>query len=609
MDTENSLSNTKTYKPSEVHLLPNVPGVYKFFNKTRMLIYVGKSKELKKRVASYFNKTTQHGAKTMRMVSQVEEIEFIILNTEYDALLLENILIKEHQPKYNILLKDDKTYPYICILKEHFPRIIYTRRVDKTKGEYFGPFTNLKGMKHVLALLKKIYTIRNCHYNLSPENVESKKYKVCLEYHIGNCLGPCQGNQTENEYQIDIKNARNILKGNLSEVKNFFKEKMAEYSQTLEFEKANEYKLKYENVEKFQSKSVVVNQKITDVDVFTIVIDEDIAFINCMKIENGSIILSDTFEIKKKLDETEEEVLTLAIIQLREKYESKSPEILTNIPVQIETNLFSIHQPKVGDKRHLLDISIKNALFFKKERYNQKIEDAEKEDRVLMQLQSDLKLKTIPRHIECFDNSHIQGSNPVASMVCFKKGKPAKKEYKHFNIKTVLESNDFAYMSEIILRRYTRILEEKQPLPDLIIIDGGKGQLNAAIESLQTLNLYGKVAIMSVAKRLEELYFPNDELPLMLSKKSESLKFIQQIRDEAHRFAINFHRLKRSNAQINTILDEIDGIGEVLKEKLLSHFKSPQKIKEAHLNQLAEAIGPKKAQVVYNFFKNNTQNS
>ena len=603
MDTESSLNNTRTYKPTEIHLLPNSPGVYKFFNKTRVLIYVGKSKELRKRVASYFNKTTQHGAKTQRMVSQVEEIEFIILNTEYDALLLENILIKEHQPKYNILLKDDKTYPYICILKEHFPRIIYTRRVDKSKGEYFGPFTNLKAMKQVLALLKKIYNIRNCYYNLSPENVESKKYKVCLEYHIGNCLGPCQGYQTEKEYEVDIKNARNILKGNLSEVKNFFKQKMEAHSQLFEFEKANEYKLKYENLEKFQSKSVVVSQKITDVDVFTIVFDEDIAFINYMKIENGSIILSDTFEGKKKLDETEEEVLTLAIIQLRQKYESNSPEILTNIPLQIETDLFSIHQPKAGEKKHLLNISIKNALFFKKERYNQKIEDAEKEDRILMQLQSDLKLKTIPRHIECFDNSHIQGTNPVASMVCFKKGKPAKKEYKHFNIKTVPESNDFAYMSEIIHRRYTRVLEEKQPLPDLIIIDGGKGQLNAAIESLQQLNLYGKIAIMSVAKRLEELYFPNDELPLMLSKKSESLKLIQQIRDEAHRFAVTFHRLKRSHSQIETILDQIDGIGEVLKEKLLSYFKSPQKIKEASLTEIAEIIGPKKAQVVFNFFR------
>jgi excinuclease ABC subunit C len=575
--------------------LPEDPGIYKFFDETEELIYVGKAKNIKKRVSNYFNKLSHLDNKTRRLVSQIRKIEFTIVNTEFDALLLENNLIKSHQPKYNILLKDDKTFPYIYITNERFPRLLSTRKYDPTQGIFYGPYTSVKAMNTVIELIRKLYYLRTCTYILSEKNIEEKKFKVCLEFHIGNCKGPCEGLVPEEEYNHNIHQIQNILKGNINYAKNFFKEKMNSLAENLEFEKAQQFKTKLDLLEKFQSTSVIVNPKITEVDVFTILSNDKIGVVNYLKILNGTIHQTKTLELKKKLEETDEELLQLAIINTREELKSESTEIISNIPVEFPSEAIHVTVPQIGDKKKLLDLSIKNIQY-----YLEKISEAKepKENRILLTLQKDLQLKELPDHIECFDNSNIQGTNPVAAMVCFKNGKASKKDYRHFNIKTVIGPNDFDSMHEIVHRRYKRVLEENLPLPKLIIIDGGKGQLGAAREALNGLGLYGKVPIIGIAKRLEEIYYPEDSDPLYIGKKSESLMLIQQIRDEAHRFAITFHRQKRSKNSIQSQLEKIPGIGPKTFEQLLQTFKTISNIKNASLEELEKEVGLKKAELI-----------
>jgi excinuclease ABC subunit C len=587
------------YTPEQVPQLPDKPGVYKFFDQENQLIYVGKAKSLKKRVSSYFNNRIHADRKTRKMISETKGIEFTLVNSEFDALLLENNLIKNHQPKYNINLRDDKTFPYICVTKERFPRVFSTRQVEHSKGTYFGPYANVRAMHNILDLFRNLYFIRTCKYNLSQENIRKGKIKVCLEYHIGKCKGPCENLQSEDDYNKDIELAENILKGNINLARNYFKEEMMSAATTMDFERAQEYKEKLEQLEKFQLKSVVVNQKITDVDAFAIVSDEKSAFVNYLKIKNGAIIAAEMVEVKKKLNEPDSDILALIIVDMREKHGSTSSEILVNTPVEIDLKVV-ISVPKIGDKKKLVDLSTKNAVFYKKEREKQELEKEPKEQRILKTLQRDLRLKELPMQIDCFDNSNLQGSNPVASMVCFKNTKPSKNEYRRFNIKTVEGANDFASMREIVYRKYFRTLEENLPLPNLIVIDGGKGQLSASMAALKELGLYGKIPIIGIAKKLEEIYFPEDPYPLHINKKSESLKLLQKIRDEAHRFAIAFHRQKRSKKTFTTELDDIKGIGKKTVDKLLGHFHSVKNIKEASMEKLQAVIGKDKANIVWN---------
>jgi excinuclease ABC subunit C len=586
------------YTPDQVNLLPDQPGVYKYYDTDRTLIYVGKAKSLKKRVSSYFTKSKNVNRKTAKMVREIRTIEFTIVNSEFDALLLENSLIKKNQPKYNILLKDDKSYPFILLTNERFPRIIPTRNRVPDTGIYFGPFASVKTMNNVLELLRSLYTLRTCRYDLSEENIESKKYKVCLEYHIGNCLGPCEGLQSEEDYNQDIEQATNILKGNMSVARTYFKDKMQQAAENLEFEEAQKYKEKLSLLTKYQAKSIVVNTHIGDTDVFTIVSDDQIAYINYLKANKGAIILTKTIEIKKKLDESDEDILALMIVELRERYLSATKEILTNIKVPVAIEGVTLTIPKIGDKRKLVDLSIKNALYYKRERVNRVQEYQQRVNRVVLKLQEDLRLKQPPMHIECFDNSNLQGSNPVASMVCFKNGKPSKKDYRKFNIKTVTGPDDFGSMYEIVFRRYKRLLEEELELPNLIVVDGGKGQLNAACQALKDLGIYGDIPIIGIAKRLEEIYTPGDPYPLHIDKKSESLKLIQRIRDEAHRFAITFHRKKRSNAALRSELEDIKGIGRKTALSLLKNFKSIKNIREAPEEEIVKLVGSSKAKVL-----------
>ncbi len=586
------------YTPDQVNLLPDQPGVYKFYNAERTLIYVGKAKNLKNRVSSYFNKSKGANRKTRKMASEVRSIEFTIVNSEFDALLLENSLIKKNQPRYNILLKDDKSYPYILLTNERFPRIIPTRRLIHGQGRYFGPFASVKGMNNILELLRNLYQIRTCRYDLSEKNIQEGKFKVCLEYHIGNCRGPCEGLQSEENYNAEIEQATNILKGNLGVPRTYFREKMQEAAESLEFERAQEYKTKIELLAKYQAKSLVVNDHIGDTDVFTIVSDDQMAFVNYLKANKGAIVLTKTIEVKKKLDESDEDILALIMVELRERYRSTATEVLTNIemPVVIEGVAFTI--PKIGDKRKLVDMSIKNALYYKRERFNRVQDNKERIHRVVLKLQEDLRLKVPPVHLECFDNSNMQGTHPVASMVCFKNGRPSKKDYRKFNIKTVVGPDDFASMYEIVFRRYQRLLDEEADLPNLIVIDGGKGQLSAACQALKDLGIYGDIPIIGIAKRLEEIYRPEDPYPLHIDKKSESLKLIQRARDEAHRFAITFHRQKRSNAAFRSELEDIKGIGKKTAMSLLKNFKSVKRIKEAEEDELASLVGPVKAKAL-----------
>lgn len=593
----------KKFSPQEISKLPNQPGVYKYFDLSGTIIYIGKAKDLKKRVSSYFTKSANINRKTLKLVSEVKMLEIVIVNSEFDALLLENSLIKEYQPKYNILLKDDKSFPSILITKDRFPKIYSTRQIDKSKGEYFGPYTSVKAMNSVLDLIRKLYKIRTCNLALTKKNVTEKKFKICLEYHLGNCLGPCEGLQKEDNYLEEIEQSKNILKGKIQVVKSYFTEKMNESAVNLAFEEAQKFKEKLDLLDKFQIRSLIVNQRITDTDVFTILTEEDTAFVNYMRIKHGSINLSETVEIKRKLDETEEELLIYAIINLKEKFSSPNKEIFTNLNVETWDNETIITQPKIGDKKKLVDLSIKNLLFYKKEKISRATPKESSQERVLKQLKEDLRLTEIPTHIECFDNSNISGTNPVASMVCFKNAKPSKKDYRHFKIKTVVGPDDFGSMKEIVFRRYSRLKNEGLPFPKLIVIDGGKGQLNAALESLKELELYGQIPIIGIAKRLEELYFPGDQIPIHINKKSESLKLLQFLRDEAHRFAITFHRDLRSKGSLVSELDHLKGIGKVSKEKLLRRFKTIKAIKQASITDLATEIGLSRAQKLKDQFK------
>lgn len=582
--------------------LPHQPGVYKFFDKKNIIIYVGKAKDLAKRVSSYFNRAGLTNRKTFKLVGEIKSIEVVIVNSEFDALLLENSLIKEHQPKYNILLKDDKSFPSICVTNERFPRVYSTRRIIRSKGEYFGPYTSVKAMDGVLDLLRKLYKIRTCNYVLSEENIRKKKFKVCLEYHIGNCLGPCEGLQKEEDYLEDIQSAKEVLKGNISVVKNNFLKRMNEAASELKFETAQDYKNRLDLLEKFQSKSLIVNQKITDVDVVGILSFEDKLFINYMKIQHGTIRVSETVETSRKIDEPLDELLQIVVFNLRNKYDSQSPEILSNKEITGWEGV-TVTIPQIGDKRKLVDLSVKNALFYKNDKVKRIESSKPYATKVLEQLQVDLRLTTLPVHIECFDNSNIQGTNPVASMVCFKNGKPSKKDYRKFNIKTVEGPNDFASMKEVVGRRYYRLKKEESALPDLVIVDGGKGQLSSAVEALKELDIYGQVPIVGIAKRLEEVYYPEDQYPMYISKKSSSLKLLQQLRDEAHRFAITFHRQKRSKASVKSELDEIAGIGPKTKNLLLSEYKSVKRISELGVTELSELIGFNKAKIIREYFE------
>jgi len=587
--------------------LPDNPGVYQYFDEEEKLLYVGKAKNLKKRVSSYFNKDIYENGKTQVLVKKIADIKYIIVNTELDALLLENTLIKKYQPRYNISLKDDKTYPWICIKNERFPRVFPTRNIVKDGSQYFGPYASVKVMNTVLDLIKQLYYLRNCNLNLTEANIQAGKFKVCLEFHIGNCKGPCVAKETEAEYNQTISEIKEIVKGNVNVVAKHLKTELQGYVEKMQFEKAQQIKEKIDLLEKFQSKSTVVNPSINNVEVFSITSDEKAGYVNFLKVMNGAIMQGHTIELKKKLDETEQELLTLAIAELRERFNSDAKEII--VPFEIETEFPNVTflVPQRGDKKQLLELSQRNVEYYRKEKLKQEsLVDPERHSkRILEQMKKDLRLSEEPRHIECFDNSNFQGAYPVAAMTVFKDAKPSKKDYRHFNIKTVEGPDDFASMEEIIYRRYKRVLEENQSLPQLIVIDGGKGQLSAALESLEKLGLRGKIGIIGIAKRLEEIYFPNDPIPLYLDKRSESLKIIQQIRDEAHRFGITHHRNKRDKGTLKTELTEIHGISTTTAQKLLSHFKSVKKVKEATEVELAEVIGVAKGKVVHEHYQKN----
>ncbi len=589
--------------------LPNEPGVYQFFDKNEKIIYVGKAKNLKKRVYSYFSKDIFESGKTAIMVRQISDLRFIITETELDALLLENNLIKKHQPRYNILLKDDKTYPWICIKNEPFPRIFYTRRKIRDGSQYFGPYASVKMINILLDMIHRLYKLRNCNLNLTPENIQNKKFRVCLEFHVGNCLGPCEGRQSAEDYQQGIDNIRHILKGNINQVIRILQDEMQTASQNLEFEKAQQIKSKLDTLEQFRSKSVIVSPVINNVDVVTIVSDENYGFANYMKVINGAILQSQTIELKKKLSETDTDLITFALTELRQRFESDATEILVNVmpdtyPADVEVSV-----PKIGEKKHLLSLSEKNARYYQLEKLAQydKLNPEHKTDRLMEKMKAALRMMEQPRRIECFDNSNFQGTNAVAAMSVFINGKAAKKEYRHFNIKTVEGPDDFASMQEVIYRRYKRVLEEKQPLPQLIIIDGGKGQLNAALTGLEKLGLNKKIQTIGIAKKLEEIYYPGDSVPMYLDKKSETLKIIQQLRDEVHRFGITHHRNKRSRNFLQSEILQIPGIGNATFEKLIIQFKSVKKIKEATAAQIADVIGKQKAAIVVNYFNSEKQ--
>ena len=581
-------------------LIPEKAGVYRYYDKNETLLYVGKAKNLKKRVSSYFNKKQEHG-KTKVLVNKIHDIQYVVVPTEIDALLLENNMIKKHQPKYNVALKDGKTYPWICIKNEPFPRIFQTRNVIKDGSTYFGPYTSVRLVKTLLDFFQQLYPLRNCNLSLTDKNIKAMKFKVCLEYHIGNCLGPCEDKQTTEEYQLGIEHIQQIIKGDIKSVTQHLKTAMLHFSEKMEFEKAQSVKEKIDLLNNYQAKSTIVNPKINDVDVFTILSDEDTAFVNYLKINSGAIIQAHTLELNKKLNETEEELLQLAIIELRQRFESTSKTIYCSHSLENVWEDLSITIPKIGDKKKLIDLSLRNAKYMQLDKQKRKINNIEKQDnkRILEQMQKDLHLKYRPRHIECFDNSNIQGANPVASCVVFKNARPSKKDYRHFNIKTVVSADDFASMEEVVYRRYKRLLDEQQPLPELIVVDGGKGQLSSAVKSLDKLKLRGKVAIIGIAKRLEEIYFPGDSVPLYLDKRSESLKLIQQLRDEAHRFGITHHRKQRGKDILGTSLDKIDGIGPKTVELLISHFGSVKKVMEAKKEELEKLIGKARSKKIY----------
>ena len=595
-----------THLKSILKTLPEKPGIYQYFDEKGTIIYIGKAKNLKKRVLSYFNKDTFENGKLAVLVRKIADIRFMIVDTELDALLLENNLIKKYQPRYNVMLKDDKTYPWICIKNEAFPRIFPTRHIIKDGSQYFGPYASVRMMNTLLELIRQLYQIRNCKLNLSESNINSGKYKVCLEYHIKNCKGPCEGLQSADEYNQTIGEIKEIIKGNISNVLKQLKDLMMHYADNLEFEKAQIIKLKMDHLENYKSKSTIVNPAIDNVDVFSIVTDENTGFVNFLKVIDGAIVQTHTVELKKKLDETPEELLCIAIIDLRQRFNSASSEIIIPFALDIDLQKTILTVPQRGDKKQLLDLSERNAKYYKLEKQKQKdLVDPERHSkRILNQMMKDLRLNEIPSYIECFDNSNIQGSFPVAAMVVFKNAKADKKEYRHFNIKTVEGPNDFASMEEVIYRRYKRLIGEEKPLPQLIIVDGGKGQLSSALKSLDKLGLRGKISIIGIAKKLEEIYYPNDSIPMYLDKKSETLKIIQQLRDEAHRFGITHHRSKRQKATIKSILTDIEGIGFATAQALLRKFKSVKNIQKADLEEIQKVIGKAKAEIIRSYFLN-----
>ncbi|WP_347067321.1 excinuclease ABC subunit UvrC [Flavobacterium sp. WV_118_3] len=587
----------------QIQTLPDSPGVYQYYDKDGKILYVGKAKNLRKRVASYFNKV-HDTAKTNVLVKKIVSIKHIVVPTETDALLLENNLIKKLQPRYNVLLKDDKTYPWICIKKEPFSRIFPTRNMVKDGSEYFGPYTSFKTVNTLLELIKELYPLRTCNYDLSKSNIDSGKFKVCLEYHIGNCKGPCEGYESLENYQRQVDAIREILKGNFKESLKDFKKHMTTLAMEMKFEEAQKIKEKIEVLENYQAKSTILNPKISNIDVFSIVSDESMAYVNFLQISHGAIIRSHTMELKKKLEETDQELLELAIVELRERFRLNSKEII--VPFEMDFGeALKVTVPKLGDKKQILDLSERNAKYYRLDQLKQiKIVDPDRHtNRIMAQMQKDLRLPVEPRHIECFDNSNIQGTNPVSACVVFKDGKPSKKDYRHFNIKTVEGPNDFASMEEVVYRRYKRLLDENQPLPQLIIIDGGKGQLSSALKSLDDLGLRGKIAIIGIAKRLEEIFYPGDSVPLYLDKKSETLKTIQHLRNEAHRFGITFHRDKRSKNALQTSIETIPGIGEKTMITLLKHFKSVKRLTQASEKEISEVVGLSKAKKITEFYK------
>ncbi|UZO82134.1 excinuclease ABC subunit UvrC [Aquimarina sp. ERC-38] len=586
----------------QIKTLPSGPGVYQYYDKDDRLLYVGKAKNIKKRVTSYFTK--KHDSRRISvMVKKIKTIKHINVETETDALLLENNLIKKHQPGFNVMLRDDKTYPWICIKNERFPRVFPTRRVIQDGSEYFGPYTSFKTVNTLLDLIKGLYQLRTCNYDLSEEKIQAGRYKICLEYHLQNCKGPCEAKQSEKEYHENVEAIRQIIKGNFKDSLQHFKVKMAEHAEAMEFEEAQRIKDKMQVLQKYQAKSTIVNPKISNVDVFSIISDESFGYVNFLQLSYGSIIRSHTTEIKKKLEESDRELLELSIVELRQRYHSNSKEIYVPFSVEVGEDI-KVTVPKLGDKRKILDLSIRNAKYYRMERFKQiKIIDPDRHVKRLMeQMKTDLRLPEAPTHIECFDNSNIQGTNPVAACVVFKNGKPSKKDYRKFNIKTVTGPNDFASMEEVVYRRYKRLLEEEEPLPQLVIVDGGKGQLSSGLKALEALGLRGKITIIGIAKRLEELFYPGDSIPLYLDKKSETLKVIQQLRNEAHRFGITFHRQKRSKAALETELDNIPGIGEKTVVELLKHFRSVKRVKEASKKELAEVVGNARATKIHNFY-------
>jgi len=587
----------------QLKTLPDSPGVYQYYDKEDIILYVGKAKNLKKRVASYFTKNHEN-AKTRILVNKIVSIKHIVVETETDALLLENNLIKKYQPRYNIMLKDDKTYPWICIKKERFPRVFMTRRVVKDGSEYFGPYTNVRTVKVLLDLIRELYPLRTCNYDLSREKIIAEKYKVCLEYHLGNCNGPCQDFQEEESYKETIKAIRNIIKGNFKESVDKFQEIMQLLAEKMEFEEAQKVKEKLNLLSNYQSKSTIVNPSINNVDVFSIISDESYGYVNFFKIANGSIIQSHTTEVKKKLDETNKRILELAAVEIRQRFNSTSKEVYVPFKIDLGTSI-KVTVPKVGDKKRIIELSERNAKYYRQEQFKQiKIADPDRHvKRIMTQMQKDLRLSEEPRHIECFDNSNIQGTHPVAACVVFKDGKPTKKEYRHYNIKTVDGPDDFASMEEVVFRRYKRLLSEGQSLPQLIVIDGGKGQLSSALKSLDLLGLRGKIAIIGIAKRLEEIYYPGDSIPMYLDKRSETLKIIQFLRNEAHRFGITLHRNKRSKSAIQSELEQIPTIGKQTITSLLRKFKSAKRVQKASLKELQEIVGDSRAKTIYQYFK------
>jgi len=584
--------------------IPHKPGVYQYWNADNELIYIGKAKDLRNRVTSYFNKDTNVNAKTKVLVNKIRNITFTIVDTEVDAWLLENSLIKKHQPRYNILLKDDKTYPWIIIKNERYPRIYWTRTIVRDGSKYLGPYASVSMMHAILSLIRETYPLRTCSLPLTKANIDAGKFKVCLEYQLGNCKGPCQNYQTEEDYASSIEEIKDILNGKIGAVVKTLEVDIENAAMNMNFELAHRLKRKFDMLENYQSKSTVVNSSITDVDVFSIASEEKYAFVNFLKVMNGTITQTQTIELKKRLDEDDEELLTFAITEFRNRYNSQAKEIIVPFDIDLEDSNIKFTVPKLGEKKKLLDLSQKNVTFFKRDKIEQyeKLNPEVRSERLLTQMMKDLRMNQLPRHIECFDNSNFQGKYPVSAIVVFRDGKPSKKDYRHFNVKTVEGPNDFATMEEAVHRRYRRMLDEGNELPQLIVIDGGKGQLSSALKSLKLLGIEKQVTVIGIAKRLEELFYPGDQYPMYLDKKSETLKIIQQLRDEAHRFGITAHRKKRDKGTLATELELIDGVGKTSADKLLKYFKSVKKIRLATEDELLEVVNTKQAKSILSYF-------